>query len=136
MTTTYTKSRYQVTHSALPGMVFITSSGTGGSASVTKRRHTPGGPEETIRGRHQLKNITVMIAHTRDTESLAQKLLAGNPLRGSITRVSLDADDVAVPGSSVTFSDAVVTDYSIPDTDVNDDEPGDITIEFAIGKKA
>lgn len=132
----HTASRYQVTHSALPGKVFRTSSGMGGTATVTKRRHTPGGPQETIRGRQELKNITVTIAHTRETEDLVQRLLSGDSLRGDLTRVSLDADDVPVPGSTVTLAGVVVSDYSVPDTDVDSDDPADITIEFAVGSKA
>lgn len=132
-----TQDRFLVTHSAFPGLVFRTSSGVGGERTVTKRRRTPGGGQENVTGRQSLKDITVTIGYDRTTDQkIAQPALRGATFPGSITRQALDLDDTPIPGAVTTFVDVALKDYSIPDSDVDAGDPGDITLVFSVGKVA
>lgn len=131
-----TQDRFSVTHSALPGYTFRTSAGGGGERTVTKRRRTPGGGQENVIGRQSLKDVTLTIGYDRDTDKIAQRALRGDVFAGSITRQALDLDDTPIPGAAVTFVDCVLKDYSVPDSDVDSGEPGDLTLVFSVGRTA
>lgn len=132
MAPTHTGSDFLITSAALPGFVFRTSSGWGGTTPMTKRRNTPGGPVELVKGRTEFKDVTTGIAESRDVVTFKKRLAAGETFDGPITRVACDRDGTPVPGSELSFT-AAISDFGFGDTDVDSNDPSDITVVWTIG---
>lgn len=136
MVQTATRDRFVVTHSAFPGLTFRTSAGMGGETAITQRRHTPGGPQEAISGRQKLTDVTLTVSYTRDTEAIALRAAKGEKFPGTITRQMLDLDDIPIPGQQLVLAGCVLKSWAVPDTDVDSEEPGDLTLVFTPGSAA